>query len=178
MEETSLGQTEIEFNRLIARMIVGAWYPTMQYKLRFGIFDNLKISINHIALKYKFSANCNDGEFLEFLCKNEDGELKKRMRDLALNVPYRLLSPFFSEKLRGEKDSSKNKLIIKLSLASDSCLYKIVKGKEDKIVLNDGWVSYVNENYRVMKSWIYYKLVCFLQKRNSNVLAIAFKWKE
>lgn len=175
LQEASLGKAEIEFNRLIARMIVGAWYPNMQYKLSFGIFDNLKTPINHVAKKHGFSANCNEEKLLEFLCENEDGELKKMMRDLTLNVPYRLLSPFFSEKLKGQKDSSKNKLIVELSLTSDSCLYKIIKGKEDKIVLNDAWVSYLNENYRVVKSWIFYKLVCFLQKRNPNVPAIAFK---
>ncbi|MEW9095241.1 MAG: HNH endonuclease domain-containing protein [Clostridiaceae bacterium] len=175
LEEASLGNTEIEFHRLIARMIVGAWYPSMQYKLSFGMFDNLKTPINYVSVKYKFAPNCNEGELLKFLCETEDNELKKMMRDLTLQVPYRLLSPFFSEELRGKKDSSKNKLITDLSLNSDNCLYKIVKGEKDRIVLNKGWADYLNENYRVIKSWIYYKLVCFLQKRNPNVPAIAFK---
>jgi hypothetical protein len=42
-------------------------------------------------------------------------------------------------------------------------------------VLNEGWTDYLNKNYRIIKSWIYYKLVCFLQKRNPNVPAVAFK---
>lgn len=175
LEEVSLGNTEIEFNRLVARMIVGAWYPTMQYKLSFGMFDNLKTPINYVAVKYGFPSNCNEAELLKFLCENEDDELKKMIRDLTLQVPYRLLSPFFSEKLRGKKDSSKNNLITELSLNSDNSLYKIVKGDKNKIVLNKGWADYLNENYRVIKPWIYYKLVCFLQKRNPNVPAIAFK---
>ncbi|QGU96790.1 HNH endonuclease [Clostridium bovifaecis] len=156
-------------------MIVGAWYPTMQYKLSFGMFDNLKKPINYVAVKYGFTSNCNEGKLLEFLCENDDKELKKMMKELTTNVPYRLLSPFFSEKLRGKKDSLKEKLITELSLESESCLYKIIKGDKDKIVLNEGWADYLKENYRVIKSWIYYKLVCFLQKRNPNVPSIAFK---
>ncbi|MBU5484138.1 HNH endonuclease [Clostridium sp. MSJ-11] len=175
LEEASLGNNEIEFHRLIARMIVGAWYPTMQYKLSFGMFDNLKTPINYVSVEYKFAPNCNESELINFLCESKDNELKKMMRDLTLQVPYRLLSPFFSEELRGKKDSSKNKLITDISLNSDNCLYKIVKGEKDRIVLNKGWADYLNENYRVIKSWIYYKLVCFLQKRNPNVPAIAFK---
>lgn len=175
LEEVSLGNSEIEFNKIIARMIVGAWYPTSQYKLSFGMFDNLKKPINHIALKYGFTPNCDEGKLLEFLCEDQDKELNKMMKDLTANVPYRLLSPFFSKELKGKKDSLKEKLITELSLTSDSCLYKIVKGETDKIILNEGWASYLKENYRVIKSWIYYKLVCFLQKRNPNVPAIAFK---
>lgn len=175
LEEVSLGNTEIEFHRIIARMIVGAWYPILQYKLSFGMFDNLKRPINYVAVKYGFKPNCNEGELLESLCNSEDKELKKMMKDLTANVPYRLLSPFFLIELRGKKDSIKEKLITELSLRSDSCLYKIIKGNKDKIVLNEGWADYFNENYRVIKAWIYYKLVCFLQKRNPNVPAIAFK---
>ncbi|MBE6043050.1 MAG: HNH endonuclease [Clostridium thermopalmarium] len=156
-------------------MIIEAWYPIVQYRLSFGIFDNLKKVINYVSGKYGFTSNYNQSELLNFLCESEDRELKKRIKELTFNVPYRLLSPFFSEKLKGKKDSLKEKLITELSLESDRCLYKIIKGEKDKIVLNEGWDDYLKENYRGIKSWIYYKLVCFLQKRNPNVPAIAFK---
>lgn len=156
-------------------MIARAWYPTLQYKLNFGIFDNLKKPIQYVAVKYGFTSNYDEAKLIKFLCNNEDYELKKMMKDLTLNVPYRLLSPFFSGKLKGLKDSSKNKLITQLSLSDNKCLYKIIKGENDKIILNQRWADYLNKNYRIIKSWIYYKLVCFLQKRNQNVPAIAFK---
>lgn len=46
LEEVSIENTDIEFNKIIARMIARAWYPTLQYKLNFGIFDNLKNQYN------------------------------------------------------------------------------------------------------------------------------------
>ncbi|HCL4436933.1 TPA: HNH endonuclease [Clostridium botulinum] len=175
LEEVSLGNTEIEFNTIVARMIVAAWYPIMQYKLSFGVFDNLKRPVNYVALKYGFTSNCDESELLKFLCESEDKELKKMMRDLTCMVPYRLLSPFFTDKLKGKYKSSKNKIIEKLSLEGDTCFYKIIKEGKNRILINEYWAQYLNENYRVIKSWIYYKLVCFLQKRNPNVPAIAFK---
>ncbi|EKS4342611.1 HNH endonuclease domain-containing protein [Clostridium sporogenes] len=175
LEEVTLGNVEIEFNKIVARMIVAAWYPIMQYKLSFGVFDNLKKPINYVALKYGFASNCNESELLKFLCESEDKELKKMMRDLTCMVPYRLLSPFFTKDLKGKNKSSINKIIQELSVESDTCFYKIVKEGKNRILINEYWAQYLNENYRVIKSWIYYKLVCFLQKRNPNVPAIAFK---
>lgn len=175
LEEVSSGMEEIEFKRIISRMIVYAWYPIMQYKLSFGIFDNLKASINYTAAKYNFPANCDERKLLETLYNTEDKELQRMMKELTYNVPYRLLSPFFADELRGIKDSSKNKMITQLSLGSEKCLYKIVKGDQDKICLNKGWPEYLKNNYKLIKAWIYYKIVCFLQKRNPNVPAIAFK---
>lgn len=175
LEEVNLGNIEIEFKKLIARMIVYAWYPHTQYKLSFGSFDNLKKPINYVAEKYSFKSNYDEKELLEFLYSSNDNELLKMMKDLTLEVPYRLLSPFFSSELRGVKDHFKNKLIVQQSLASDCCLYKIIKDDKNYILINDGWEDYFKDNYRVIKAWIYYKLVEFLQKRNPNTPAIPFK---
>lgn len=175
LEEVSTGREEIEFNRIVYRMIVHAWYPILQYRLNFGAFDNLKKSVNYLAEKYKFASNCDERKLLEFLYNNEDKELQKMMKELTNMVPYRLIALFFDNELKGKKDYVRNKMITELSLSSHKCLYKIVKGDTDKIVINDGWAYYLKDNYRIIKSWIYYKLVCFLQKRNPNVPAIAFK---
>jgi hypothetical protein len=175
LDEVSSGKEEIDFKQIIARMIVYAWYPILQYKLSFGRFDNLKKPVNYISTREHFTSNYDERKLLEYINNSKDKEIHLMMKELTYNVPYRLLSPFFTNELRGVKDSSKNKMITFLSLSSEKCLYKIVKGENDKIVLNEGWVEYLKDNYKLIKSWIYYKLVCFLQKRNPNVPAIAFK---
>ncbi|WP_411680045.1 HNH endonuclease domain-containing protein [Clostridium thailandense] len=172
LDEVCEGKEEIQFNRIIARMIVYAWYPTLQYKLSFGSFDNLKKPINYIAETFGFKPNCDELKLLEAITISGDKELQKMIKDLTYHVPYRLISPFFKKQLEGVKDSSKNKLIVELSIESETCLYKIIK---DKIILNAGWANYLKENYRVIKSWIYYKIIVFLQKRNPNTPAIALK---
>jgi len=174
LDEVSEGNSEIEFNRIIARMITYAWYPIMQYKLSFGSFDKLNLPVNYIALKYNIPANYDEKKLLDFICTSEDLMLNKMMKDLTHKVPYRLLAPFFTNKVEGKRVGVE-KIITESSLEDNTCLYKIIKGKTNKIIINDGWKDYLKENYKVIKYWIYYKLICFLQKRNPNVPAIAFK---
>lgn len=175
LDEVSLGRVEIEFKRIISRMIVYAWYPLLQYRLSFGVFDNLKKPVNYVSEIYRYKSNCDERKLLDFLYNSDDSELQRMMKELSLKVPYRLLSPFFTTELRGFRDHLKDKMIVDLSLGSDNCLYKIIKGETDKIVIKPEWAEYLKVNYKVIKAWIYYKLICFIQKRNPNVPAIAFK---
>lgn len=55
--------------------------------------------------KYKFKFNCDEKKLVDFLYNSCDIELKPIMRELTYNVPYRLISPFFSDELPGMKDS-------------------------------------------------------------------------
>ncbi|WP_195263180.1 HNH endonuclease domain-containing protein [Clostridium sp. 1001275B_160808_H3] len=174
LEEVSLGNLQISFKRLVARMITAAWYPTMQYKLYFGQFDNLKKSIDHISSTYKVLTNINNNELLEFICNLDDKILNKQMKDLTNQVPYMLLSPFFDDKIRGISGTKRSSKITELSLSELGVLYKIIKD-DNYIIIDEEWASYMRGNYKIIKSWIYYKLSCFLQKRNPNVPAIIFK---
>lgn len=175
LDEVSNGNIEIDFKRIISRMIVYAWYPIRHFKLSFGRCDSLAKPVNYVAEKENFPSNCEARELLDYLVNSEDSKLKSMMKELTYNVPYWLLSPFFNSDLKGLGESSRKKMIVALSLKSGKCLYKIIKGDIDKIVLNDGWADYLKDNYKLIKSWIYYKLVCFIQKRNPNVPATAFK---
>jgi hypothetical protein len=175
LDEVSNGNIEIDFKFIISRMIVYAWYPIRHFKLSFGRCDSLAKPVNYVAEKENFLSNCEARELLDYLVNSEDSKLKSMMKELTYNVPYWLLSPFFNSDLKGLGESARKKMIVALSLKSDKCLYKIIKGDTDKIILNDGWADYLKDNYKLIKSWIYYKLVCFIQKRNPNVPSIAFK---
>lgn len=178
LEEVNIGNKEITFKRIISRMIIGAWYPTLQFKLYFGQFDNLKTPINYLHQKYGLKATSKPHEILDIIEKANDKELNKMIKDLTNMVPYRLLSPFFENELKGLVDSKRNSAIIDASQNHKGCLYKIIKDKEDKIVVSDEWIRYLQFNYKVIRGWIDFKLACFLQKRNPNVPAIMFKLKQ
>lgn len=175
LEEVSLGNTEINFRKIVSRMITAAWYPTIQYRLYFGQFDNLIKSIEYISSVYRIPVNINSSELLDFIYNNKDKILNKQIRELTNQVPYKLLTPFFEDELKGIDDSKRVKKIIELSLIKEDVLYKIIKGKEDSIIINDAWANYMKSNYIIIKGWIYQRLTCFLQKRNPNVPAIMFK---
>lgn len=174
LEEVNLGNIKITFKRLVARMLTATWYPTLQYKLYFGQFDNLVKLINYISSMYKVPTNINNNELLEFICSLDDNILNKQMKDLTNNVPYMLLTPFFDDKIKGTSSSKRVRKIIELSLSEPDGLYKIIKD-DNYIIIDEDWAIYMKSNYKIIKSWIYYKLSCFLQKRNPNVQSIIFK---
>lgn len=156
-------------------MVVNAWYPIRAFKLSFGFCDNLVAIVNYIADTYHLPNNYDENKLLDFIYNSEDKVLIKMLKDLTLNVPYRFLSPFLNDKVRDKKKPMKE--LEELSRIDNNCVYGIYKDENNEgfIRIKDRWVNYLKFNYRILKGWAYYKLVCFLQKRNPNVPSIAFK---
>lgn len=175
LDEVSLGNEEIEFRKLISKMVVYAWYPLLKFKLSFGLCDNLAKVVNYISDTYNLASNYNEHELFDFIYTSQDKTLNKMLKELTLNVPYRFLSPFFEDKLKGQKKVQK--MIEELSNEDTKCIYKIYKNEknENSIRVKENWCNYLKYNYKIIQGWAYYKLVCFLQKRNPTVPGIAMK---
>lgn len=176
LDEAAIGNVEISFRKLISRMITYAWYPILAYRLSFGLCDNLAKVVNYIADTYNLGSNYDEKKLLEFIYNNEDKKLNKMIKELTYNVPYRFLSPFFQDKLKGET-TKVEKIIEELSKESKTCVYSIYRNEDNEsyIRINGGWCNYLKYNYKIIQGWAYYKLVCFLQKRNPNTPGIAMK---
>lgn len=177
LKEIRVGNKEITFKRLACRMIATAWYPLVEFKLSFGVHDNLGEVINKIKNRYEINKNPKEEDLIEFLENKTDKEVEKDILNLCNMVPYRLLSPFYENQLKGLDKSHKNRKIINLSNEDQGSLYKIdiTDPSEKRIIVNDLWAKYIESNERIIYGWIRYKLIFFLQKRNPNVPAIAFK---
>ncbi|MCY6369413.1 HNH endonuclease domain-containing protein [Clostridium ganghwense] len=170
------GNKEITFKRIVCRMIANAWYPLLQYHLSFGFFDNLNDVVLYASSKYGFDSTVKEKEIIERLENDDDKELNKKIKKFYSMVPYRLIAPFFKNELHGLKDSTKNRLIEILSNEREDVLYKIVNDNgERKVIINDEWFNYIVNNQAIIKGWINYKLIYFLQKKNPNVPAIPLK---
>ena len=175
LDEVSIGNTEIEFRKLISKMVVYAWYPLLKFKLSFGLCDNLAKVVNYISDTYNLGSNYDERKLFDFIYSSEDKTLNKMLKELTLNVPYRFLSPFFEDKLKGQKKVQK--MIEELSSEDTKCIYEIYKNEknENSIRVKENWCNYLKYNYKIIQGWAYYKLVCFLQKRNPTVPGIAMK---
>lgn len=175
LDEISLDNFEIEFRTLICKMVVKAWYPLLKYKLSFGLCDNLAKVATYISDTYNLESNYDERKLFDFIYSSQDKTLNRMLKELTLNVPYRFLSPFFENKLRGQKKVQK--LIEELSKEDNECIYEIYKNNKDEncIRIKDNWCNYLKFNYKIIQGWAYYRLVCFLQKRNPNVPGIAMK---
>ncbi|MBE6086508.1 MAG: HNH endonuclease [Clostridium beijerinckii] len=174
LDEVSYDKKEIEFRELVSRMVVKAWYPILKCKLSFGLCDNLAKVVNYISDTYNIGSNYNEAKLLELIYNTEDKNIRKMLKDLTYNVPYRFLAPFFKGKLIGRKVE---KQIEELSKQDNNCVYEIYVNEknENSIRIRDNWCNYLKYNGKIIEGWAYYELTCFLQKRNPNVPGIAMK---
>lgn len=173
LDEVQEGNVEIEFRKLITRMIAYAWYPISKFKLYFGACDNLGKVVNYISDTYNLKPNINKGELIDFIYNSNDKELNKMIKNLTYNVPHKFLSPFYD----GIAKEPPLKTVMILSKEHKRWIYEIYRNSDEEncIRIREGWDDYLKYNYKMIQGWVYYKLVCFLQKRNPNVPGIAMK---
>lgn len=173
-KEIIRGNQKVTFRRIVCRMIASAWYPLLQYHLNFGYSDKLNSVVTLIHNKYGLNSEIKEDELITILENMSDPEIEKAIRDFYKYVPYRLLSPFYSDVLTGVRDSEKNKFILNLSQNTNKALYKILM-PEEAILINENWFDYIYNNQNIVLGWMNYKLIYYLQKKNPNVPAIPFK---
>lgn len=173
LDEVQEGNVEIEFRKLITRMIAYAWYPISKFRLYFGAWDNLGKVVNYISDTYNLKPNINKGELIDFIYNSNDKELNKMIKNLTYNVPHKFLSPFYE----GIAKEPSLKTVMILSKEHKRWIYEIYRNSDEEncIRIREGWDDYLKYNYKMIQGWVYYKLVCFLQKRNPNVPGIAMK---
>lgn len=160
----------VSFEAVVERMIVNAWYPTVTCKLSFGLQDRLSSLVAYLSLAYPKTNVMTSTKLLTFLQSpmlGADKHYLKKRNELYQMVPYRLLSPFFKEATRGIKDQKKNRLIKELTSSSHCVFYDFVE--KDKLLIRQEWMTYIKDNQIIIKAWLKYKLIMYLQARNPNV---------
>ncbi len=101
-------------------------------------------------------------------------KLSGETRDLVKYVPYRLLTPFFENELKGMSDGKKNKAIEKLS-NSDIEYNPIYKINDNKITIYPEWMQYFISHFAVVEGWVFWHWINYLQSKNPNAIALANK---
>lgn len=173
-EEITCKKRVISFKEVVARMIVKAWYPLLNYNLNFGPQDQMARNINKLYSKFIKNKNISKVELYRVLTNTNDSEIEKIMKEFYRYVPYRLLRGFYKNELRGLKDGVINRLIEDLTNNDDKVFYKI-NTLEKVIHVNDNWYEYIIRNQNIIRGWANYNLIIFLQARNPNIPAIPLK---
>lgn len=100
------------------------------------------------------------------IINNLDIELKSSIKELVEYVPYRLISYFWEDELRGIKDSAKNKSIEAYSRGIGNHLYMIKNYNNEKyIVINPNWKNYIVSNQDYLMRFINNEIGTFLHGR-------------
>ena len=80
---------------IVMRMVANAWYPIHYFKLSFGKTDSLYGIVNQLHKEINIPIDSGVDAVIEGIKSyNESPLVKKMLRTLTLNVPYRFLRPW------------------------------------------------------------------------------------
>lgn len=171
------GKTVLAYEELVDEMIADAWYMVTEYHLNLGPKDTLQMLVEYIKNTHPEIKSCEKKEkLIEFLKNTTDKEIKSKKLTLTLNVPYRLQAPFI-ENVKGKEWNTGNaKLIERINREKRLMYYfEALNGLSTRIIIQEDWARYIVKNQEIIRGWLEYNMILYLQKRNPNVPGIADK---
>lgn len=170
------GKQELSYEEIIDKMIVGAWYMVCEYKLNLGPNDTLEKLIQSTALVTQLKSNETEKNILNSIYDLNDKSINKMKKDLTLNVPYRLQAPFLENDNEKNWSISPKKQVLYINQNSSIIYdYLDINGLQSRIKIRDSWMDYIQKNYEIIKGWIDYNTVLYIQRRNPAVPGISNK---
>jgi len=179
-QQPASGSVLLDIKELEIEMAVLAWYPHTFFKLSFGAQDKIGKILDklHFTSDERAMGNANFVIKLRQAVRDQYSQIK--LEELRRYVPYRLLTPFFENQLRGMKDAQKNKLIQELSeesYASEKpALYRMVfRADSQSIEIHPSWVAYLTKSLPIVIGWADKNWINYLQSCNPNMPGIPNK---
>lgn len=165
----------ISFQEIIVEMLANAWYPHKYFKLSFGTqdqiankLDTLELEITEPILKFRDT----DKKLLRNTINSQN--IDDMINSINRYVSYRLIRPFFAQETRGLKDYDVNPTIINLAnkqFDSKKPLY-CFNAEDQKncnaIILHPDWIHYLEENYTIVRGWVSWEWLNYMQQRNPS----------
>ena len=170
------GKQYITYEELIDEMIVDAWYMVVEYHLNLGPRDTLEGLVHYLHQISGLKSSEKKENIINYLRNCKDREVARRKRILTKNVPYRIQAPFM-DKLKGKEwNVSESALISRINQESRLMFYfENLNVMQTTIRLNQEWFAYIHKNQEIIKGWLMYNIIIYLQKRNPSVPGIADK---
>ena len=175
VDQVFAGNTSLTYEDLIDNMIADAWYMVTEYRLNLGPVDNLEAAVHYAQTLLKLKSCEKKNVIIAALRDCDDAELIRKKSILTYNVPYRLHAPFM--KLKGnEWAGSKRNLADRIN-EHQGLIYRFdtISGLTSRIEIDSLWAEYIRNNYEIIKGWIQYNMIQYLQRRNPSVPGIPNK---
>ncbi len=170
------GKQYITYEELIDEMIVDAWYMVVEYHLNLGPKDTLEGLVHYLHQISQLKSSEKKENIIHFLKNCTDKEVVRRKRILTKNVPYRIQAPFMDGIKGKEWNVSESALISKMNRERRLIYYfEAPNGMQTTIRLTSEWFAYIQKNQEIIKGWLMYNMILYLQKRNPSVPGIADK---
>jgi hypothetical protein len=168
----------ISFRELMIEMLANAWYSHNFFKLSYGSQDQIAKKLDNLALDFnKFQ----DTDKQELRKEIENKDIDELIKSLMKYVPFRLIRPFFYHELKGLKDYLVNPMITKLAnklfdkYKPIYCFNSVEYKTANSIIFHNNWVEYFRQNFVIVKGWVAWEWLQYMQKNNQNVPNLANK---
>lgn len=173
------GKCELTYEELVDEMIADAWYMVIEYNLNLGPKDTLENLVYLIKMKNpELKSKEEKSAIIDFLRDTDDKEIISKKRTLTYNVPYRLQSPFMRNMNGNDWNVGENELISRINQEKRLIYYfSELKGLTTVIRVQEDWANYIQKNQEIIRGWLEYKMIQYLQRRNPNVPGIVDKIK-
>ena len=170
------GEEEISFEDLIDDMIASAWYMVTEYHLNLGPRDTLEETVNYVAKISGLQPSVKEQEVKSWLKACTDAQVIKYKRALTLNVPFRLQAPFLKDFRAETWNCGSRELAARINQQERLMYYFLAfAGLDTKIRIVPEWAVYLKENQEILRGWIRYDMIVYLQRRNPSVPGISDK---
>lgn len=170
------GKQYITYEELVDDMVANAWYMVTEYHLNLGPKDTLESLIHYLQKISHMKSSEKRENIINYLKDCRDKEVALRKRVLTKHVPYRLQAPFMEHIKGKEWKVSEHTLIEKINRQPRLMYYfKGLNGMQTVIHVQDEWIAYIHKNQEIIKGWLQYNMILYLQKRNPSVPGIADK---
>ncbi len=163
---------------VIEEMIVRAWHPVCFYRLSLGAQDKLQEAVKDLQAEAGLDNDAKPDEIHKHI--KSSVRISNRLQTLTNLVPTRFLSPWFAGELRGVDGHLRTRRIQELAMKSQGSSFPSPYffervGNDTLIRVNESWAIFFQENFEVIRSFIFFHLCRYLQARNPNVPGIVNK---
>lgn len=177
LEKVCAGKYDLTYEELVDDMIASAWYMVTEFHLNLGPRDTLESLVNLIKERYpNIKSSEKKDALISFLKTTDDKDILVKKRTLTNNVPYRLQAPFLPGLKGKDWNVGESDLIITINREKRLMYYfTTLNGLDTRITVQDDWANYIIRNQEIIRGWLEYNMIMYLQKRNPSVPGIAEK---
>lgn len=174
----------ISFRQITIEMLANAWYPNSYFNLSFGVQDQIanKLNFLNITISDTSFLDADKSELRAKISQQKLDDMLIGQSSLMRYVPFRLIRPFFTHLLgKIKSDDEVNKKIIPLAntyFDTLKPLYRLDGSSPNQcqfINFHPEWVSYIKHNYVIVRSWVSWEWLKYMQRRNPSVPAVSNK---
>ncbi len=164
---------DVIFEELIDEMITEAWYMVTEYHLNLGPRDTLEMLVHHIQDISGLQSTAKKDDILNYVRHCTDKDVLSMKKMLTNDVPYRLQAPFMNTDVF--VDSRKKRIDLINQQPGLIYYFGSFHGLQTNIYIQDNWCCYIQENQEIIKGWLRYNMILYLQRRNPSVPGISDK---